>query len=176
MGLIGHSLGAMSAIMAAGKVQSPKALIALACPPSVSENELLAHASANYGQWGSRHSHIVEYPRQGCPPWITGITAVIARLWMYATHNHVRIDVKKFLEGMPRMDMAKVLGKLDNCAKLFVFCEGDTITPYNKSVLVYEAACEPKMKFLSKGQHSTPLMRGNLRSQWTDWAVQALLG
>ena len=41
MGLIGHSLGAMSAIMAAEKVDNPRALIALACPPGIDSQPLL---------------------------------------------------------------------------------------------------------------------------------------
>jgi pimeloyl-ACP methyl ester carboxylesterase len=150
MGLIGHSLGAMSAIMAAGKVDSPKALIALSCPPII-DAEMLASGPSGYGRWGSKHSRIVEYPREGTFPWITGAIAIAAaRLWMYTTGNRVRIDVKKFVEGITRMNMAEVLGKLDTCAKLFVFCLGDTITPYLKSVPVYETACEPKLKLLDR--------------------------
>ena len=37
MGIIGHSLGAMSAILAAGKVDSPRALVALSCPPIIDD-------------------------------------------------------------------------------------------------------------------------------------------
>ena len=174
MGLVGHSLGAMSAIMAAGKVDSPKMLIALSCPPLINK-ETYPEMTGDFGQWGSKHSHIVEYPRQGTPPWITGITAIFVRLWMYLSHDHVRIDLKKFVEGMVQMNMADVLSELDNCAKLFVFCENDSITPYHKSVLVYEAACAPKMKFLGKGNHSAPITSGRLRSQWTSWAINSLL-
>jgi hypothetical protein len=173
MGLIGHSLGAMSAIMAAGKVDSPKMLIALSCPPPINQ-ETYPQLSKNFGHWGSKHSHIVEYPRQGTPPWLTGITAIFARLWMYLSHDRVRIDLKRFVEGMAQMNMAEVLSNLDNCAKLFVFCENDSITPYHKSVPVYEAACAPKMKFLGKGNHSTPLTNEGLRSQWTSWAINSL--
>lgn len=174
MGLIGHSLGAMSAIMAAGKVDSPKMLIALSCPPLINK-ETFPEMPEDIGHWGSQHSHVVEYPRQGTLPWLTGITAILARLWMYVTRNHVRVDVKKFVEGMIQMNMAAVVSNLEDCAKLFVFCEGDNVTPYNKSVLVYEAACEPKVKFLGKGHHSSPIMSGSLRLQWTDWAINSLL-
>ncbi len=173
MGLIGHSLGAMSAITAAGMVDSLKTLVALACPPKIDE-EMFANAPKNFGQWGHKDNHIIELPRQGTFPWLTGMTAIVARLWMYLSRYYVRIDLKKFVRGILKVNMAEVVSKLDTCAKLFVFCEGDSITPYKKSVLVYDAACEPKIKFLAKGQHSTPLMRGNLRSQWTTWAVNTL--
>jgi pimeloyl-ACP methyl ester carboxylesterase len=174
MGLVGHSLGAMSAIIAAGQICSPKVLVSLACP-HIPKEEIMASMPANYGKWGSKHSRVVEFPRHGSPPWITGLSGIIARLWMYATHNHVRIDVNRFFEGIKKVDMESVLSKLVNCRKLFVFCEGDTITPYAKSVHVYNAACEPKIKLLSKGQHSTPISRGSLHLQWTDWVVENLL-
>jgi hypothetical protein len=49
------------------------------------------------------------------------------------------------------------------------------VTPYQKSAFVYEAACQPKEILLAKGGfHTTPLLRGNLRSQWTSWAVRTL--
>jgi pimeloyl-ACP methyl ester carboxylesterase len=174
MGLVGHSLGALSAIMAAGKVDSPKALIALSCPPPIT-NDTYPGVHEDFGRWGRKHSHVVEIPNHGTLPWLTGISAIAARIWMYATSHYVRIDAKKFIEGMIRANMAEVLSKLDNCAKLFVFCQGDNITPYDKAVLVYEAACEPRVRFLSKGSHGTPIARGSLRSQWTSWAVESLL-
>lgn len=174
MGIIGHSLGAMSAILAAGKVDSPRMLIALSCPPMVNR-ETFPEMPEDLGRWGSEHSHIVEYPRQGSFPWLTGVAAILARVWMYVTDHHVRVDVKKFLEGMVQSSMVDVVKNLENCSKLFVFCEGDTVTPYTKSVLVYEAACEPKLKFLDRGNHSTPIMGGSLHLQWIDWAVKILL-
>jgi pimeloyl-ACP methyl ester carboxylesterase len=174
MALIGHSLGAMSAIIASGSVRSPEVLVSLSCP-YIPKEEIMSSTPANYGKWGSKHSRIVEFPRHGSPPWITGLSGIIARAWMYITLNHVRIDVNKFIEGIKIADMESVLSKLVNCRKLFVFCEGDTITPYAKSVSVYDAACEPKIKLLSKGQHSTPISRGNLRSKWTNWVAEMLL-
>ena len=173
IGLIGHSLGAMSAIIAAGEVDSPKMLVALACPPIIDE-KMLADATANFGHWGREENRIVEFPKHGSFPFLTGISAVIARLWMFLCRYYARIDVKKFTEGILRLNMTEVVNKLDNCAKLFVFCEDDIITPYTKSVLVYEAACEPKVKFLARGNHSTSIGRGSLRSRWTTWAVDTL--
>ncbi len=173
MGLIGHSLGAMSAIIAAAKIESLKVLVSLCCP-YISKEEMMAATPANYGKWGSKHSHIVEFPRHGSPPWISGLAGLVARIWMFIHDNHVRIDVTKFIENVKQVNMEQILSKLDNCFKLFIFCDGDTITPYSKSALVYEAACEPKVQFLSKGQHSTPVSRGILRDQWTDWAVEML--
>ena len=174
MGLIGHSLGAMSAIMATEKVGNPRALIALTCPPET-DSQLLADKPANIGQWGRDDSGITEYPKQGAFPWLRGIGALVSRVWMYLFGYRVRVDWQKFFEALPKMKMSEVLGKLKDCSKLFVFCEGDKMTPYDKSVFVYEAACEPKKMLLAKGGfHTTPLVPGNLRSQWTNWAVRTL--
>jgi hypothetical protein len=106
MGLIGHSLGAMSAIVAAGKVGSPKVLISLPCP-HIPKNEMTSATPLDYGKWGSKHSHVVEIPRHGSPPWLTGLSAIIARLWMHVTRNHVCIDGRMFIEGIKQVDMER---------------------------------------------------------------------
>ncbi len=173
IGLIGHSLGAMSAVMAAEKVETPRILVTLACPPEV-DSELLNNAPSNFAKWGQEDS-ISEHPKQGAFPWLTGLTALISRAWMHLFDYRVRVNWQKFFEAFPRMRMSEVLQRLESCAKLFVFCEGDKVTPYQKSVLVYEAACSPKEMLLAKGGfHTTPLLPGNLRYQWTTWAVAAL--
>ena len=174
MGLIGHSLGAMSVIMAAERVSNPRALVALACPPEV-DSQLLADESNNIGRWGQDANAVAEYPKQGAFPWLKGMAALICRAWMYVGRFKVRVDLQKFLEAFPQMKMSEVLQKLGDCSKLFVFCEGDKVTPYQKSAFVYEAACQPKELLLAKGGfHTTPLLRGNLRSQWTSWTVKTL--
>ena len=84
--------------------------------------------------------------------------------------------MKKFAEAVFQWNMLDALKTLDNCPKLFVFCEGDTVTPYSKSVALYEAAPEPKAKILGKGgMHTTPIMGGNLRSQWVNWISEKLI-
>jgi hypothetical protein len=73
------------------------------------------------------------------------------------------------------MNMLESISKLKDCSKLFVFCEGDSVTPYAQSVAVYEAASDPKAMILGKGGfHTTPLMRGNVRDQWTSWIAEEL--
>jgi pimeloyl-ACP methyl ester carboxylesterase len=174
MGLVGHSLGAMSMIMAAGRVSKPRALVALACPPEV-DSQLLADEPNNIGRWGQNSNAVAEYPKHGSFPWLKGFAALMCRAWMYLGRFKVRVDWQKFFEAFPQMRMSEILQKLDNCSKLFVFCEGDKITPYQKSAFVYEAACQPKEMLLIKGGfHTTPLLRGNLRSQWTSWTVRTL--
>ena len=174
MGLVGHSLGAMSIIMAAERVSNPRALVALACPPEV-DSQLLADEPNNIGRWGQNTNAVAEYPKHGSFPWLKGVAALMCRAWMYLGRFKVRVDWQKFSEAFPQMRMSEILQKLEDCSKLFVFCEGDKVTPYQKSAFVYEAACQPKELLLAKGGfHTTPLLRGNLRSQWTSWTVRTL--
>ena len=175
MGLVGHSLGAMSAILAAQKVYNPKMLISLSCPPELSA-ELVNEEPAKVGRWGQDKGTFIEYPRQGAFPWHKGIAALLCRAWMYLGGFRVRVDWEMFIANIPKLKMSDVLGKLDRCSKLFVFCEGDSVTPYNKSGLLYEIACEPKQMLLMRGGiHTTPLLPGAMRSQWTGWAVRTLI-
>jgi pimeloyl-ACP methyl ester carboxylesterase len=174
MGIAGHSLGAMTAILAAEQVGNPRALVALACPPEV-DSQLPVGGAKNIGRWGREFKVIVEYPKHGAFPWLKGIAALICRVWMYLGCFKVRVDWQKFIEAFPQMKMSAVLEKLEYCSKLFVFCEGDKVTPYRKYAVVYESACEPKELILAKGGfHTTPLLAGRLRSQWTGWLVKTL--
>jgi pimeloyl-ACP methyl ester carboxylesterase len=174
MGIAGHSLGAMTAIVAAEKVGNPRALVALSCPPEI-DSQLPIGGAKNVGRWGGDFKAIVEYPKHGAFPWLKGIAALICRVWMYLGCFKVRVDWQKFMDAFPQMKMSAVLEKLEDCSKLFVFCEGDRVTPYRKYAVVYESACEPKELILAKGGfHTTPLLAGSLRSQWTGWLVKTL--
>ncbi|MHB8086194.1 MAG: alpha/beta hydrolase family protein [Dehalococcoidia bacterium] len=157
MGLIGHSMGAFSAILAAGKLRKAKVLVALACP-------------------GEINNPIAVNPRHILHPalkWgITMIFKVVQR-----THNlKARVNWKKFIGFWPKMKPSKALAELDDCSKLFVFCLGDPAAPYNKFLYSYGMACEPKRVMVYSGNHDTPMEEGMLRSQWQKWTVGALHG
>jgi pimeloyl-ACP methyl ester carboxylesterase len=167
IGLVGHSLGAMAAIMAADTVR-PSALVALSCPPQM--EEMFADYPEDFGHWGAKHNRVMEYPRQGSFPWLKGLSALGCRAWMYLFGYTVRVNMKKFAEAAFKWNMFDALAKMESCPKLFIFCEGDSVTPYARSASVYEAAPEPKEKVLSKGgMHTTPIMGGSLRNQWVEW-------
>jgi len=172
MGLAGHSLGAMSSIIAAEYLK-PDVLVALSCPPMI--EDMFPVSPEEFGRWGADHNRVMEYPRQGAFPWMKGMSALVCRAWMYIFGYTVRVNMKKFAETAFKWNMKDSLNKLQNCAKLFVFCEGDTVTPYTKSVAVYNAAPEPKTHILIRGgMHTTPIMRGDLRSQWVNWISDEL--
>jgi pimeloyl-ACP methyl ester carboxylesterase len=176
VGIAGHSLGAMSTIMAADKIDNPRALVALSCPPETDGAQTIS-GEKNFGRWGRELKVIMEYPKHGAFPWLKGLAALICRAWMYLGCFKVRVDWQKFIDAFPQMKMSAVLEKLEHCPKLFVFCEGDRVTPYRKYTAVLEAACQPKELILAKGGfHTTPLLPGTLRSQWTSWMVKTLSG
>ena len=174
MGVAGHSLGAMSAIMAADKISNPRALVSLSCPPEV-ENQFPIGGEKNFGRWGRDLKVIVEYPKHGAFPWMKGLAAFICRIWMYLGCFKVRVNWQSFMDAFPQMNMSTILKQLQGCSKLFVFCEGDRVTPYRSYRPVFLSACQPKELLLAKGGfHTTPLLPGNLRSQWTSWIVKTL--
>jgi pimeloyl-ACP methyl ester carboxylesterase len=174
IGLAGHSLGAMSVIMAAEKLDKLNALVALSCPPEVN-SQLPIGGEKNFGRWSRDLKVIMEYPKHGAFPWMKGIAALLCRIWMYLGRFKVRVDWQKFIDAFPQMNMSAVLEKLEGCSKLFVFCEGDRVTPYRKYIPVFEATCQPKELLLVRGGfHTTPLLPGAMRSQWTSWMVKTL--
>jgi pimeloyl-ACP methyl ester carboxylesterase len=174
MGIAGHSLGAMSAIMAAGKIANPQALVALSCPPETDGQQPIG-GEKNFGKWGRELKVIMEYPRNGAFPWLKGIAALACRIWMYLGCFKVRVDWRQFINAFTQMKMSAVLERLDNCPKLFVFCEGDRVTPCCQYMPVFEAASQPKELILARGGfHTTPLLPGTLRSQWTNWMIEKL--
>ena len=157
MGLIGHSMGAFSAIMAAGKLKKARVLIALSCPGEI-----------NYA--------VARNPKHFAFP-----ALIYVAKWIFKLNNLIRnikisVDWKKFLEFWPKMKLSKALSELDDCAKLFVFCLGDKASPYQKFMYSYAMATEPKQIMVASGRHNTPMESGTLREQWLKWAVVTLHG
>jgi len=157
MGLIGHSMGAFSAIVAAGKVKKPKMLVALACPGEI------------------KHA-IMQNPNHIAYPWFRRLIALVMSISTRVSRLKVRVDFKKFLDSFPRMKISRVLAGLEDCSKLFVFCLNDNVTPYNRFLYSYASASEPKQILVTNGNHNTPLDSETLRSHWTDWAIRTLHG
>lgn len=172
LSLIGHSLGAMSAIFAANEVH-PRALVLLSPPPETSD-EFPSDGNDSYGHWGQ--DMVLEYPRHGAFPWLNGISAIACRLWMYLHGYSVKVNWQRFFGALKELRMSSVLEKLDNCTKLFVFCLGDRVTPYAKSSLIYQVASLPKdILLVNGGNHTAPLSSKVLRAYWTSWTIQVLL-
>ncbi len=170
--IIGHSLGAMTAIFAAREA-GPEALVLLSCPPETSDEFPADGDTSSYGHWGK--DIVLEYPRQGAFPWLNGIAAIVCRLWMTVNGFSVRVNWQKFLGALRELKMCHALKELDECAKLFVFCLGDRVTPYHKSSLVYRVAPAPKEALLvSGGNHTAPLSRKDIRSRWLEWTADSL--
>ena len=157
MGLIGHSMGAFSAILAAGKLKKAKVLIALACPGDV-DNVIARNTK-----------HIAH-------PLLVQVAKLIFKINNYIYKLKVRVDWKKFLEFWPKMKPSESLAELEDCAKLFVFCLNDLASPYQRFLTAYAMASEPKQVIVASGHHNTPMESGSLRTQWLKWAVNMLHG
>lgn len=172
--LIGHSMGAMAAILAARQV-NPSALVALSCPPEL-DGKLAKAASFILEKWINKGTSVEEYPLDGMFPWLEGPFTILSRLWMHLLAYQLRVDWRAFLEVLMKAKMSTTLRELKNCATLFVHCEGDSLTPYQPALELYEKAKQPKDLFLAKGGfHSAPLQLGGLRRGWTQWAVATLM-
>jgi esterase/lipase len=152
--LIGHSLGALSSILAA-KIVKPKAIVALSCPSEIKVTVL-----------GNSLRKV-----------FTLTMWAISLIWRFAIlFNGLKVKVNwgKFLESWSQMKLTSALAELDECDKLFVFSENDRLTPYKKFAQIYEKAPRPKEKMLTRGSHSTPIEAEILRFEWVGWVVSAL--
>ncbi|MBN1375600.1 MAG: alpha/beta fold hydrolase [Dehalococcoidia bacterium] len=173
MALAGHSMGALAAILAAGEIR-PQALIAMSCPPEIGGD--LSKLSFDVPvELLDGKKQVREYPRDGSLPWTRGFAGIISRLWMRIAGDRVKVDWKKFFNIFSKARLSAVIRELKECAVLFVHCDGDSITPYTTAVALYETARGPKEILISEGGfHSTPLLAGRVRRNWTDWTVNTL--
>jgi alpha/beta superfamily hydrolase len=157
MGLVRHSMGAFSAILAAGKLKKAKVLIALACP-------------------GEINNPVARNTRHFAHPVLIQIAKSIFKSVNFYYKLKVRVDWKKFLEFWPKMKTSDSLAGMDDCSKLFVFCLKDMASPYQNFLPAYAMASEPKQVMVAQGHHNTPMELGTLRNQWIKWAVTKLHG
>ena len=157
MGLIGHSMGAFSAILAAGKLKKARVLVALACP-------------------GEIKNKVVRNPDHFVHPLLRLIARSIFQYFNLMNKIKIRVDWKRFLEFWIRTKPSEALSDLEDCAKLFVFCLGDQTSPYNRFLYSYAMASEPKQVMISCGNHTSMIEPGELRTQWQKWTIGALHG
>ncbi|MFA5400021.1 MAG: alpha/beta fold hydrolase [Dehalococcoidia bacterium] len=157
MGLIGHSMGAFSAILAAGKLRKARVLVALACP-------------------GEFKNKVVRNPDHFVHPLLRLIARSIFQYFNLVNKIKMRVDWRRFLEFWIRTKPSEALSGLEDCAKLFVFCLGDQTSPYNRFLYSYAMASEPKQVMISCGNHTSMIEPGELRTQWQKWTIGALHG
>lgn len=155
MGLIGHSMGAFSAILAAGKLNKARALVALACPGEIS-------------------NAVARDTGHAANPLLRTIATLIFKVVTLVYNLKVRVEWQKFIEFWPKMRPSQALSSLEDCSKLFVFCLNDIVSPYNRFLYSYALASEPKQVMVGTGHHNTMMEPGSLRTQWQKWVVGAL--
>ncbi len=172
--LIGHSMGARAAILAASQIDSPRAVVALSSPvdPDEKPNEI---DRFDLAPWVKKGRAVMEYPANGMLPWLNIAHATVAWMWMYLRGYRLRINWERYFMSLPGVRISNALQSLNHCPKLFVHCRGDRRVPYQAVVELYQKAPEPKDLLLTKGgYHAAPLMPSNLRRRWISWVVAHL--
>ncbi len=152
--LIGHSLGALASVLAAGTVK-PRALVALSCPFEVQQG-------------------LLDNPLFRAFPWYRWAVALIGRLAVRVRKLKVKVDWERFLHFWSQVKLSSALSELGDCHKLFVFSDSDILIPYKKFSRIYENAPEPKHKMVVRGVHTTPIRAEILRFEWIGWVISAL--
>ena len=176
LALVGHSMGAMAVMQAAGQLMDVQALVAISSPSEMS-GQVERLLTSIYHKAVQIVSFIFEHPRHVPIPGVGKIEGMIAVLWMCFRGFRLRLDGRKSLEFWHRrgLELASAVEKLGAFPKLFVHCKGDRMTPYEGAMELYQKAGAPKELFLSKGGfHSTALLPGRLRTKWIAWLVSAL--
>jgi len=153
---IGHSLGALSSIMAAQHLKrKPKVIVALSCPYDV-ESKIL---------------NISSHPSLS---WLKKIIGLLWGVTMKYSGLTARINWNKFLGVWGKVKLSSALSQLDECAKLFVFCKDDTITPHKRFASTFACVGGRKKQIITGGRHSTPIDSEILRFEWGGWTVKHL--
>jgi len=155
IGLIGHSLGAFSSILAARRIKKPRAIVALSCPPEV-------------------NGRIFKDPSRVVLALVGWLVTFIGKLTIRFNGMKVKVDWRKFLESWIQLKLSSALAELDECAKLFVFSASDQLSPYNRFAQIYQEVPGPKQKMLTRGSHVTPVEAEMIRFEWIGWAVSTL--
>jgi hypothetical protein len=117
---------------------------------------------------------MLKEPYRKAFPLVRWAITLFGRFAVWFNHLKVRINWKKCLDSWSQMKLSPALAGLDECDKLFVFSEGDMLTPYKRFAQIYENAPGPKQKMLTGGSHSTPLEAEIMRFEWVGWVVSKL--
>jgi len=171
--VVGHSMGASAALLAAPELKNIYALVLVSCPPDDidrSGDEFVAF----YQRLAKCARGLVEYPRQGLPPWVRSFSG-LSWLWMKLRRYRVAVDWGKMFKANQKGALSAALTKVKPCHLLFIHCEGDKFVDYQEAMKLYKCAQSPKKIILTTGGfHSTPLLPGRLRQDWLNWLISIL--
>lgn len=172
--LIGHSVGAGTAILAARELDCVQVLVSLSSAADTKEKPEQGQ-TFKFKYQKDKGDDTYEYPRDGMLPWLDPITGSISWVWMNLRGYKLRINWEQYLKRVSEISLSAALKGLARCRKLFVHCKGDRVIPYTSAIELYQEASEPKeLMIADKGYHSTPLLPGKVRQTWIDWVVQNL--
>ena len=173
--LVGHSFGAMAAILGASKLNDLRALVCISSPGR-QEGQLKGNMATTLEKLTNMGSAIKEYPRGGSLPVVEGIWGILSRLWMWLRGYRFRINWQLLLNLGGKLKAIRVEG-LGTFPKLFVHCKGDKAAPYEEMLGLYQRVEPPKELLVANwGFHALPLFPGRLRGGWISWLVSKLGG
>jgi len=171
--IVGHSMGAGAALLAAPELKDVYALVLISCPPDDidrSGEEFVLF----YQRLAKSARGLVEYPRQGLPPWVRSFSG-LGWLWMKLRRYRVAVDWEEMFKANQKGALSAALAKMKTCHLLFVHCQGDKLVDYHEVIKLYERTQSPKEIILrSGGFHSMPLLPGKLRQEWLNWLISVL--
>lgn len=174
IGLMGHSIGAITAILAAAELSDVYALVLLSCPPE----DFIPRKIGFFLRLPDHEAKgkiVFEYPRDGLLPWLNPFQGSIIWFWTMLRGYRMRINWLKFLEARERSDVLAALKKIKPCPLLWVYCKKDKFASSQASLKLYEEARSPKeLLICDSGSHTTPLLPGTVREKWIAWLVSAL--
>jgi alpha-beta hydrolase superfamily lysophospholipase len=175
--VVGHSLGALAALLAAPGLEGIAAMVLLS-PPG--EYQMPGEGSEppcppRWKNLREAAGAVFEYPQDGFLPWLNPAHATIAWLWMKLRRYRLRINWHKYINSFLQESLSLAVERRKPCPLLWVLCTRDKRVPYLSSLRLYHRTPPPKELLVHRGGfHSGPLLPGRLRKRWISWLVSQL--
>ena len=181
--VMGHSSGARDAILACANWDGFAALVCSSTSGILLPEEAGAAeefyrrtlGSPKPGRAGEPPDLRV-YPRDGALPWIDGLAMrTFSRAWSRIRGYELRVRWSETLQTWGMAQAGVAILDVPPRPTLFFHCEGDKSVPVMASEILYQKFDGPKdLMLVPRGQHSAPLARASVRSQWVNWLVRTL--
>ena len=181
--IVGHSSGARDAILACARWDGFAALVCSSTAGIIGREEPGAAEGFYRRTLGSRKParegeppDLRVYPRDGALPWIDGLAMrTISRAWSRIRGYKLRVRWSETLQTWGMAQAGVAILDVPPRPTLFFHCEGDKSVSVMASEILYQKFDGPKdLMLVPRGQHSAPLARASVRSQWVNWLVRTL--
>ena len=183
--IVGHSSGARDAILASARIGTGFAALVCSSTAGIIGREEPGAAEGFYRRTlGSRKparegepADLRVYPRDGRPAMDRrrGYASHISRTWSRIRGYELRVRWRETLQTWGMAQVGVAILDVPPRPTLFFHCEGDKSVSVMASEILYQKFDGPKdLMLVPRGQHSAPLARASVRSQWVNWLVRTL--